>query len=242
MTEQPVVSFDGLTKTFGSTTAVEDVTFDVMPGRIVGLLGRNGAGKTTTLRMLLGLAEPTSGKATVFGSSFGELRGAARRIGVSMDGSRPIPGASGERELTILARALGIGRARVDEVLELVGLTGHEKQKVTKYSTGMRQRLSLAAALLSDPELLILDEPTNGLDPDGIRWLREFLTDFAARGRTVLLSSHMLSEVQQTVDDVAIISTSLLYSGTLNELTSRGRDRLEDRFFELVGAGTGGAQ
>ncbi|GEB52001.1 MULTISPECIES: ABC transporter ATP-binding protein [Streptomyces] len=234
---QPVAVAEGLSKTFGTVTAVDSVSFEVRPGRIVGLLGRNGAGKTTTLRMLLGLTAPSAGRATVFGHPYDELPHAAHRVGVSMDGIGALPGVSGRRDLTIWAKTLGLSSRRVDEVLERVGLGDRADRKIKGYSTGMRQRHALASALLADPELLVLDEPATGLDPDGIRWLRTFLRSLADEGRTVLISSHLLAEVEQTVDDVLIIQRSLRYSGTLAELTDNGAVRLEDRFFSLVGNG-----
>lgn len=240
MSESPVIQFHGVSKRFGTVSAVEDLSFTVRPGRVVGLLGRNGAGKTTSLRILLGLTRPTAGSATVLGHAYGELPRAARRVGVSMDAIGPTTGTTGRRDLLIWARMLGLPAARVDEVLDLVDLTDSADRRVKGYSTGMKQRLSLATALLADPELLVLDEPVNGLDPDGIRWLRELLRSLAAEGRTVLLSSHLLAEVEQTVDDVVILQRTLRYAGELSDLTSSGTERLEDRFFELAGAGSGG--
>ncbi len=240
MSEVPVIEFHGVSKRFGPVSAVEDLSFTVRPGRVVGLLGRNGAGKTTSLRMLLGLTRPTAGSATVLGHAYGDLPHAARRVGVSMDAIGPTPGTTGRRDLLVWARTLGLPTARVDEVLDLVDLTDSADRKVKGYSTGMKQRLSLATALLADPELLVLDEPVNGLDPDGIRWLRGLLRSLAAEGRTVLLSSHLLAEVEQTVDDVVILQCTLRYAGELSALTSSGTERLEDRFFELAGAGSGG--
>ncbi len=235
MSSDPVVEFQGLTKRFGAVNAVQDVSFEVRPGRVVGLLGRNGAGKTTMLRMLLGLVRPSAGTATVFGQSYLKLPRAAHRIGVSMDGMGFLTGATGRRDLDIWARTLGLPGDRVDAVLERVGLRDSADRKAADYSTGMRQRLGLATALLADPELLVLDEPANGLDPDGIRWLRDTLRELAAEGRTILLCSHLLAEVEQTVDDVVIIQQSLRYVGTLGDLTNNGAHRLEDRFFELAG-------
>jgi ABC-2 type transport system ATP-binding protein len=234
VTDAAVARFDGVTKRFGDTAAVEEVSFEVRPGRIVGLLGRNGAGKTTSLRMLLGLTRPTSGRATVFGRPYAELPGAERRVGVSMDGIGTLPGVTGRRELSIWARMLDLPPRRVDEVLEQTGLTEAADKKIKGYSTGMRQRHAMASALLADPELLVLDEPANGLDPEGIRWLRTFLRSLADEGRTILLSSHLLAEVEQTVDDVVILQRTLRYSGTLAELTEEGKHTLEDRFFELA--------
>lgn len=235
-----VAVFHGLTKRYGPVTAVEDVSFAVAPGRVTGLLGRNGAGKTTSLRMALGLVRPTSGTVTLWGRPYAELSGAAHRIGVSMDGIGPLPGATGRRDLRIWARTLGLPRTRADEVLDLVGIAGAADRPVKGYSTGMRQRLALGTALLADPELLVLDEPANGLDPDGIRWLRRLLRGLADEGRTVLVSSHLLAEVEQTVDDVVVLDRTVRFAGSLAELTSAGTERLEDRFFALVGDRAGG--
>jgi ABC-2 type transport system ATP-binding protein len=239
MSAEIVLNVDGLTKRFGAKTAVEDLSFQVHRGRIVGLLGRNGAGKTTTLRMLLGLSAPTSGSATLFGHTYADLPDAARRIGVSTDGIGPLTGVTGRRDLKIWAIQMGVGTSRVDDVLEQVGLTDHADQLIKKYSTGMKQRHALATALLADPELIVLDEPANGLDPDGIRWLRTFLRSLADEGRTILLSSHLLAEVEQTVDDVVILQRTLRYSGTLADLTDNGQVTLEDRFFELADTNEG---
>ncbi|MET8611252.1 ABC transporter ATP-binding protein [Streptomyces misionensis] len=230
-----VVDIEGLTKRYGEVTAVEDVSFQVRPGRVVGLLGRNGAGKTTTLRMLLGLVRPTAGRATVFGHPYAQLPRAAHRVGVGMDGIGPSNAATGRGDLNIWARTLGLGRSRVEQVLERVGLADDAHRKLRGFSTGMRQRHALATALLADPELLILDEPANGLDPDGIRWLRQFLRSLADEGRTVLLSSHLLAEVEQTADDIVILQRTLRYSGTVADLTRNGTVSLESSFFELVG-------
>ncbi|MFJ9926064.1 MULTISPECIES: ABC transporter ATP-binding protein [Streptomyces] len=230
-----VVDIEGLTKRYGEVTAVEDVSFQVRPGRVVGLLGRNGAGKTTTLRMLLGLARPTAGRATVFGHPYAQLPRAAHRVGVGMDGIGPSNAATGRGDLNIWAKTLGLGRSRVEEVLERVGLADDAHRKLRGFSTGMRQRHALATALLADPELLILDEPANGLDPDGIRWLRQFLRSLADEGRTVLLSSHLLAEVEQTADDIVILQRTLRYSGTVADLTRNGTVSLESSFFDLVG-------
>lgn len=232
----PVVEFRGLTKRFGATAAVDRVSFAVAPGRVVGLLGRNGAGKTTLLRCLLGLSRPTAGTARVFGAAYPDLPGAAHRVGVTLDGIGQLPGATGAGELAVWARTLGLPRSRVDEVLGLVDLADSGGKRLKSYSTGMKQRHALACALLPDPELLILDEPANGLDPDGIRWLRTTIRELAGQGRTVLLCSHQLAEVAQTVDDVVILQNSVRFAGTLAELTAGG-NRLEDRFFELVDAG-----
>jgi ABC-2 type transport system ATP-binding protein len=242
MSGAPAIEFQSLTKEFGPVRAVEELSFQVRPGRVTGLLGRNGAGKTTSLRVLLGLARPTSGSVTVFGHRYQDLPRAAHRVGVSMDGLGWTPGATGRRELRIWASTLGLPTSRVEQVLDRVGLTESADRKVKGYSTGMRQRLALATALLADPELLVLDEPANGLDPDGIRWLRTTLRSLAEEGRTVLLSSHLLAEVEQTVDDVVVLQRTLRYAGPLSELIPRQDDRLEDRFFDLVGVGTPGKE
>lgn len=239
MTQEPVIAVRGLSRTFGGVPAVEDVSFDVGAGRIVGLVGRNGAGKTTTLRMLLGLTSPTAGTATILGHSYPSLPHASHLVGVSMGGLGALPGITGRRDLEIWARTLGLPKSRIDEVLDLVGLHGIGAKRLGDFSTGMVQRHNLAVALLADPQVLILDEATTGLDPDGIRWLRDTLRSLAADGHTVLLSSHLLAEVELTVDDVLVLQGSLRFAGTLEEFTRNGTVRLEDRFFETVGAREG---
>jgi ABC-2 type transport system ATP-binding protein len=189
---------------------------------LTGFLGPNGAGKTTTLRMLLGLAKPTGGSALVFGEPYARLQRPALRVGAVLEATDFHPGRSGRNHLRTLARATGLSDARVDEVLRLVELDAAKNRRVKGYSLGMRQRLGLASALLGDPELLVLDEPANGLDPEGVRWLRDFLRSFAAGGRTVLVSSHVLAEVAQTVDNVLIINRGrLVVESTLAQLTAR---------------------
>jgi ABC-2 type transport system ATP-binding protein len=231
-----VVSVRSLTKRFGEILAVDDVSFSLRAGTITGFLGPNGAGKTTTLRLLLGLAEPTGGEALVFGCRFGELDHPARRVGAVLESGDFHPGRSGRDHLRMLAYAAEIPSSRVDEVLSVVELQKAARRRVRTYSLGMRQRLGLAAALLGDPELLILDEPANGLDPAGVHWLRGFLRRFAEEGRTVLVSSHILAEVAQTVDQILIIDRGrLLAGGPLKQLTDRGRS-LEDVYLELTGA------
>jgi len=200
-----VIEVDSLTKRYGSTVAVQDLSFAVSAGRVTGFLGPNGAGKSTTMRAILGLVRPTSGTTTVLGSPYRELRQPEKRVGALLETFDAHPGRSGRSHLRVLALAGGIPRSRVDEVLALVELSGAGRRRVKGYSLGMRQRLGLAAALLGDPEVLVLDEPANGLDPQGIRWLRDFLRSLAAEGRTILVSSHVLAEVAQTVDDVVII-------------------------------------
>lgn len=211
-----------LTKEFGrSVRAVSDLSFRVEPGRVTGFLGPNGSGKTTTLRCLLGLVTPTSGETLVGGQPYRELHEPLRVVGAALEASGFHPGRTARGHLSVVAASAGIPRTRVTEVLELVGLAEAATRKVGGYSLGMRQRLSLATALLGDPSVLILDEPANGLDPEGIAWLRNFLRSLAAEGRTVLVSSHVLSEVQLTVDDVVIIRKGELVSyGSLDDLSS----------------------
>jgi ABC-2 type transport system ATP-binding protein len=200
-----VIEVDGLTKRFGSTLAVDDLSFSVAPGTVTGFLGPNGAGKSTTLRAILGLVFPDAGRTAVLGRPYRELEQPFVRVGAVLESTDAHPGRSGRNHLRVLAAAAGLTTSRVDEVLELVDLKGAARRRVKGYSLGMRQRLGLAAALLGDPEVLVLDEPANGLDPQGIRWLRDFLRARAGEGRTVLVSSHVLAEVAQTVDQVVII-------------------------------------
>ncbi len=227
-----VVSCSSLTKHYGEVLAVDGVSFSLAPGTVTGFLGPNGAGKTTTLRMLLGLAEPTAGEALVFGRRYRELDRPIRRVGAVLESTDYHPSRSGRNHLRCLALAAELPLSRVEEVLELVELRGAADRRVRTYSLGMRQRLGVAAALLGGPELLVLDEPANGLDPAGVRWLRTFLQTLAAEGRTVLVSSHLLAEVAQTVDHVVIIDHGrLLANGRLDELT-RGGQTLEDVYLE----------
>jgi ABC-2 type transport system ATP-binding protein len=200
-----MIEVEGLTKRFGSTLAVDDLSFAVRPGTITGFLGPNGAGKSTTMRAILGLVHPNAGRTTVLGTPYRELDRPVRRVGVLLETFDAHPGRSGRNHLRVLAVAGGIPASRVDEVLAMVDMGTASRRRVKGYSLGMRQRLGLAAALLGDPEVLVLDEPANGLDPQGIRWLRDFLRSLAGEGRTILISSHVLSEVAQTVDDVVIV-------------------------------------
>jgi len=217
-----VVEVDSLTKRFGALVAVDDLSFSLTQGTITGFLGPNGAGKTTTLRTLLGLAAPTAGRALVFGRPYAELQRPALRVGSVLEATDFHPGRSGRDHLRSLGRAESLPDSRADEVLGLVELQAAARRRVKAYSLGMRQRLGLAAALLGDPELLILDEPANGLDPEGVRWLRDFLRAFAGEGHTVLISSHVLAEVAQTVDRVIIINRGrLVVESSLTELTAR---------------------
>ena len=220
------IEIDRLTKHYGETVAVDDLSFKVDPGRLVGFLGPNGAGKTTTLRALLGLISPTSGTATVEGRTFGALEDPAHTVGAVLDGGMLHPGRSGRNHLRMLARAAGVPNSRADELLKLVDLAAAADRRAGGYSLGMRQRLGLAAALLGDPRVLVLDEPANGLDPQGIRWLRDFLRSMTAEGRAVLVSSHVLAEVAQTADEVVVIA--------------RGRSVAQAPLKELLATSAGG--
>jgi ABC-2 type transport system ATP-binding protein len=200
-----MIEVESLSKRFGKTQAVAGLSFRVEPGTITGFLGPNGAGKSTTLRSVLGLVHPDAGRATVLGVPYRDLDRPIHRVGAVLEASEVHPGRSGRNHLRVLAAAGELPRSRVEEVLALVELSGTARRRVKGYSLGMRQRLGLAAALLGDPEVLVLDEPANGLDPAGIRWLRDLLRSLAAEGRTILVSSHVLAEVAQTVDRVVII-------------------------------------
>jgi len=216
------ISVGRLTKRYGALTAVDDLSFEVRPGAITGFLGPNGAGKTTTLRIVLGLARPTSGHAAVLGEPYSRLRDPALRVGAALEVSSFHPGRSGRNHLRSLAAMAKLPRSRVDEVLDLVELSPVADRRAGKYSLGMRQRLALAATMLGDPEILVLDEPANGLDPQGVRWLRDFLRARADQGSTILISSHVLAEVAQTVDDVVVINRGQLVSqGTIGDFTGR---------------------
>ncbi len=209
-----VISARGLTKAFGSRLAVEDLSFEVRSGRVTGFLGPNGAGKTTTLRMLLGLAAPTAGNAVIWGQPYAALANPSRRIGVMLDASSFHPRRSARDHLRWVAAATGVNHHRIDAVLAAVELASAAERRVGEFSLGMRQRLGLAAALLGEPELLVLDEPANGLDPAGIRWLRESLRRFAAKGGTVFVSSHQLAEVAQMADEVVVLKGGRLVTHT----------------------------
>jgi ABC-2 type transport system ATP-binding protein len=213
------IEFRGITKHFGAVQAVNDLTFSVEPGVVTGFLGPNGSGKTTTLRMLLGLVTPTSGTATIGGSAYRDLERPLSTVGTALEASSFHPGRSARNHLAVYAAAERIAPSRVEAVLTRVGLAEYMDRRVGAYSLGMRQRLGLAFAILGDPGVLVLDEPTNGLDPEGIRWMRGFLRSQAEEGRTVLISSHMLSEVQQSVDRVVIISRGRsMFEGSLESL------------------------
>jgi ABC-2 type transport system ATP-binding protein len=216
---QTRVEVADLTKRFGTLTAVDHLSFCVEPGRITGFLGPNGAGKTTTLRMLLGLVRPTSGSATIGGQSYHDLRKPQHVVGAALEATNFHPGRSGRDHLMVMADTAHVGPRRVDEMLEMVGIPAAARQRAGGYSMGMRQRLALAGALLGDPAVLLLDEPANGLDPEGIRWLRTLLRHLSSQGKTILISSHMLAEVEQTVDDVVIIANGrLIRQGAIGDL------------------------
>lgn len=233
----PVVYVESLHKRYGDVLALDGLTFSLEAGTITGILGPNGAGKTTALRLLLGLMQPTSGVALLFGHRYPELQNPARRVGAVLESNDFHPGRSGRDHLRGIALAARIDAARVDEVLELVGLTQAARRRVQTYSLGMRQRLGLAGALLGDPELLILDEPANGLDPAGIRWLHGLLHHFVGQGRTVIIASHALAEIAETVDRVLIIDSGRLLAATrLDELTRHGRT-LEDLYLDMTAKG-----
>jgi ABC-2 type transport system ATP-binding protein len=220
----PVISVRGVTKRFGSVTAVRDLSFDVHPGLVTGFLGPNGAGKSTTLRILLGLVEPTEGEATVLGVRYVSLREPARSVGAVLETQSFNPLRSGRNHLRTLAAASGLSTRRVDQVLKDVGLGAAAGRHAGKYSLGMRQRLALAAALLGEPGVLVLDEPANGLDPQGIRWLRDLLRGFASRGGAVLVSSHVLAEMALLSDEAVVISRGrLVRQAPVSELTAGSR-------------------
>ena len=228
------IRIQNLTKRYGSVLGVDDLSFEVRPGQVTGFLGPNGSGKTTTLRILLGLASPSAGTATIGGLPYHQLPDPVRQVGAALDSNTFHPGRSAAQHLRIIATVSGLPRRRVDEVLGLTGLADVAGRRVGGFSLGMRQRLSLAGALLGDPGVLVFDEPLNGLDPDGIRWLRGLLRELAAQDRTVIVSSHLLSEVARTADEVVVLSRGRLVAQTpLADLADRSED-LESLFFDLV--------
>ena len=232
----PELEVRNLTKRYGKTVAVDDLSFAVEAGRVTGFLGPNGAGKTTTMRALLGLLRPSSGEALVEGRPPVEMDDPLRTIGAALEATAFHPGRSGRDHLRTLAVAAGIPVSRVEEVLELVELSDAADRRVKGYSLGMRQRLALAAALRGEPRILILDEPANGLDPQGMRWLRDLLREQAAGGRTVLVSSHLLSEVSQTADELVMIRDGKLVAQTsLAEFTAGGGGQIRVRASDLSG-------
>ncbi len=238
------IEFRSLSKQFGAVRAVDDLSFTVRPGRVTGFLGPNGSGKTTTLRILLGLVHPTSGTATIGGRLYQDLENPTATVGAVLEATSFHPARRARTHLRMAARAGGHDVARADEVLDLVGLSGDAKRKVGTFSMGMRQRLELATALVGDPDILVLDEPSNGLDPQGIAWLRDFMRYLAGEGRTVLVSSHLLAEMAQTIDDAVIVSYGQLKAqGTLAEITSnltgmvmRARSPETDRLCAVLAA------
>ncbi len=230
---------DGLSKTYGETAAVRDLSFTAEPGRVTGFLGPNGAGKSTTLRMLLGLVRPDCGSATIDGRAYADLTRPSNTVGAVVDLAGAHPGMTGHRHLRVAAALGGHDPGRIDEVLEQTELTGAAHRRTGTWSTGMRQRLALATALLGDPDALVLDEPTNGLDPAGVHWLRQLLRRRADAGRTVLISSHQLSEVEHSVDDVVVIrGGNAVWSGSVDELRA-SHGTVEEAFLALtVATGT----
>jgi ABC-2 type transport system ATP-binding protein len=225
---QIVVS--GLTKQYKAVRAVDNLSFSVEPGRVTGFLGPNGAGKTTTLRMLLNLVTPTAGTATIGGQRYADIHDPIRMVGAVLEASSAHKGRTGINHLRVICAAAGLPKQRADEALALVGLTPAAKRKFKGYSLGMRQRLGIAAAMLGDPRVLILDEPANGLDPEGIRWMRGLLQALAEQGRTVLVSSHLLSEMQLLADDVVIIAAGqLIRQGTMAEVLASMSDAQQVR-------------
>ncbi len=215
------IQISGLSKHFGPVLAVDNLSFTVEPGRVTGFLGPNGSGKTTTLRMLLGLVHPTTGTATIDGRNYRDLENPTSTVGAVLEATSFHPARHARTHLRMAARAGGHDDKRADEVLDLVGLTGDANRKVGGFSMGMRQRLELATALIGDPDVLVLDEPSNGLDPQGIAWLRDFMRYLAGEGRTVLVSSHLLAEMAQTIDDAIIVSFGQMKAqGTLAEITA----------------------
>ena len=215
-----MITIDSLTRKYGAFTAVDDITFTAEPGRVTGFLGPNGAGKSTTMRVLVGLTEPTSGHATILGRRFADLPNPGREVGVLLDASAQHAGRTGREILVIAQKTMGLPASTVDAMLERVSLTPEEAgRRVRNYSLGMRQRLGIATALIGDPEVLILDEPANGLDPAGIRWMRDLLRGFADQGGTVLLSSHLLHEIEVIADDIVVIGNGrIVAQGTKQEL------------------------
>ena len=230
-----MITATSLTKRYRRVAAVEGVTFACEPGTITGFLGRNGAGKSTTLRMITGLTRPDSGRATVAGKPFAELPNPARTVGTLLDAAAFHDGRTGRETLQIACTVTGAPKARAANLLDAVGLSGDANRRVGSYSLGMRQRLGLAHALVGEPSVLILDEPANGLDPEGIAWIRTLLRDFAAQGGTVLLSSHLLAEVQATADHLVIIDHgSVVASGTQASLLAGTGQTLEELFLSLT--------
>ena len=229
-----MIEVRGLTKSYGATLAVDELSFEVRPGAVTGFLGPNGSGKSTTMRMIMGQDVPDAGRAVIGGRAYASLRWPLREVGAVLDAKAFHPGRSARAHLTALAASNAIPRRRVGEVLAQVGLASVASRRAGTFSLGMAQRLGLAAALLGDPRVLLLDEPVNGLDPEGVRWIRNLLKSLAASGRTVLISSHLISEMALTADRLIVIGRGrLLADTTVTELTARGQS-LEDAFFALT--------
>jgi ABC-2 type transport system ATP-binding protein len=231
-----MIAVAGLTKRFGDLAAVDDLSFTGAAGQVMAVLGPNGAGKTTTFRVLLGLARPTAGRALIDGRPYAELERPRQTVGAVLESSGFHPARTGRDHLRVVARAAGIPRSRVDELLEFVGLARAGDRRVGGYSTGMRQRLAVAGALLGDPRVIVLDEPTSGLDPEGVAWMRQLLREFAAEGRCVLVASHLLAEVAQVADRVVIIARGrALREADVASLD--GATALEQLYLSLAGRG-----
>jgi ABC-2 type transport system ATP-binding protein len=234
-----MITIDRVSKAKSRTQILSDVSFEARPGRVTGFLGPNGAGKTSTLRVLLGLDRPHSGTALICGRPYRKLDRPLTTVGALLDGSGAHRARTARAHLRWVAASNGLPDSRVDEVLEIVGLTGEARKRAGRFSLGQSRRLGLATALLGDPEVLVLDEPINGLDPGGIRWMRQFLRDSAAQGRTVLLSSHLMGELAETADDVIVIDKGrIVIQGELAEVTG-GHRTLEDAFFALTATEAG---
>jgi ABC-2 type transport system ATP-binding protein len=230
-----MISARGLSKSYGDTRAVDDLSFDIHPGRVTGFLGPNGSGKSTTMRMLLGLDAPSRGTALIDGVPYGALRWPLRSVGAVLDARSFHPGRTARAHLLALAAAADVPRRRVDEMLSMVGLSDAATRRAGGFSLGMAQRLSIAAALLGDPGVLLLDEPVNGLDPAGVRWIRDLIRSLAAEGRTVFISSHLISEMALTADRLLVIGGGrLLADTTVAEMAGRGGGSLEDAFLTLT--------
>ncbi len=230
-----MIEVERLTKTYGRHTAVREVSLTAPPGVVTGLIGPNGAGKSTTLRAVLGLTRPTSGTATVAGQAYRDLRFPLHTVGALLDDAGPVPERRAADHLTWVARSNGIGRARVREVLDLVGLEDAGRTRVGRYSLGMKQRLGIAVALLGDPQVVVLDEPMNGLDPEGIRWIRHLVQQLARDGATVLVASHFMTELESVAQRIVMIAGGQVRAaGTVEEFTD-GYDSLEDAYFERAG-------
>ena len=230
-----MIEVEGLVKHYGATTAVDGLTFTVQPGKVTGFLGPNGSGKSTTMRLILGLDMPDAGATRIDGNSYRDLRWPLREVGSMLEARAFHPGRSARAHLAALAASNAIGLAKVDEVLDMVGLAGAARRRVGTFSLGMAQRLGIATALLGNPQVLVLDEPVNGLDPEGIRWIRELLKSLAAEGRTVFVSSHLINEMAATAEHLVVVGGGRLLADTsVAELSAAGSGSLEEAFFALT--------